>query len=117
MENTMRIREKVYEFPDEYMEQANLNGISKSQIRKRLEYNWTVKEACYVPQGMKLDDYRFMVQEREREERERNAYGNLLEEKQQSERPWLYDGTPQKHERSKWCEYLMKTSIYPKAVH
>ncbi|SUM33797.1 Phage protein [Staphylococcus gallinarum] len=59
MENTMRIRDKVYEFPDEYMEQANLNGISKSQIRKRLEYNWTVKEACYVPQGTKLDDYRF----------------------------------------------------------
>ncbi|WP_400263871.1 SA1788 family PVL leukocidin-associated protein [Staphylococcus nepalensis] len=118
MENTMRIRGQLYEIPDEYMKQAELNGVSRQRVYERLVRNkgWTIKEACFAPEGMKLAEYRHLVRELEREERHKNAYGNLLEEKQQSERPWLYDGTPQKHERSKWCEYLMKTSIYPKAV-
>lgn len=38
------------------------------------------------------------------------------EEREKRKRPWLYDGTPQVHPRSKYCQYLMDTSIFVKAV-
>lgn len=53
-----------------------------------------------------------------REDRERAERAELIrQEREREKKPHLYNGTPQKHKRSKWCEYLMKTSIYPKAVH
>ncbi|SUM32097.1 PVL ORF-50 family protein [Staphylococcus gallinarum] len=80
---TMSIRGKVYEIPDTYLEQANLNGVSWQRIYQRLVRNkgWTIKEACFAPEGMKLGEYRQIVRMKEREEREKNAYSNLLEEK------------------------------------
>ena len=38
------------------------------------------------------------------------------DEKQKEERPWLYDGTPQVHTRSKYVADLMKNDIFPKVV-
>lgn len=63
-------------------------------------------------------------------EREKDALRNLLykdrlrkecqkeqaEARRRKERPWLYNGTPQVHPRDKYTQYLMETSIYPKAV-
>lgn len=41
----------------------------------------------------------------------------LKREKEMKKRPWLYDGTPQPpYARDKYTQYLMQTSIYPKAV-
>lgn len=119
MENAMRIRGRLYEIPDEYMKQAELNGVSRQRVYERLVRNkgWTVKEACFAPEGMKLAEYRHMVRELEREERHKNSYSNMLEEKQMSERPWLFDGTPQPpYGKGKWCVYLMENDIFPKVV-
>ncbi|MCD8920922.1 hypothetical protein K2V69_09440 [Staphylococcus gallinarum] len=63
MENTMRIRGQLYEIPDEYMKQAELNGVSRQRVYERLVRNkgWTIKEACFAPEGMKLAEYRHLV--------------------------------------------------------
>lgn len=45
-----------------------------------------------------------------------NRRKELEEQRQRELKPWLYDGTVQKHARGKYCQYLMDTSIYPKAV-
>ncbi|GEQ04543.1 hypothetical protein EKQ61_01450 [Staphylococcus gallinarum] len=114
---TMSIRGKVYEIPDTYLEQANLNGVSWQRIYQRLVRNkgWTIKEACFAPEGMKLGEYRQIVRMKEREEREKNAYSNLLEEKLINERPWLYDGTPQPpYKCSLYVCKQMKYDVFPK---
>lgn len=114
---TMRIRDEVYEIPDAFLEQANLNGVSWQRIYQRLVRNkgWTIKEACFAPEGMKLGEYRHLVRELEREERHKNAYSNLLEEKKMNERPWLFDGTPQPpYENSWWNQHLMNHNTFPK---
>lgn len=114
MENVMRIKDKVYEIPDEYIEQAKINGISKALIRMRIRYGWTLKEACFVPRDMKVADFRYMEKMKKKDEEDRNRF---IEEKRRRDRPWLYDGTPQVHKRNKWCVYLMENDIFPKAVH
>lgn len=41
----------------------------------------------------------------------------MIIERKRAKKPHLYNGTPQKHKRGKYCQYLMDTSIFPKAVH
>lgn len=45
-----------------------------------------------------------------------NRRKELETQRQRELKPWLYDGTAQVHPRGKYTQYLMKTSIYPKAV-
>jgi len=85
---TIRIHDAIYEIEGENHEMME-------------ELNITNREAHNI-------NY---LQSKARKTRER-----LRDEKQREERPWLYDGTPQNHDRGKWCEYLMNTSIFPKAV-
>lgn len=90
--------------------------ISERLIRNRLQNNWSIEEACQVPKGMKREDLVYINYARQYQEDNTEATLNYRDEKQREERPWLYDGTPQNHNRGKWCQYLMNTSIFPKAV-
>ncbi|WP_199189168.1 SA1788 family PVL leukocidin-associated protein [Staphylococcus simulans] len=84
----------------------------------------------YLNDGHIMDDIlpletEFYIVEREKDALRNLVYkGRLRKERQKeqaearkrAERPWLYDGTPQVHLRGKYTQYLMDTSIYPKAV-
>lgn len=75
-----------------------LGDILPMDCRFYVEYNHNaVNKLLY-------EDYQRFNRRKEKEaERERIA------------KPWLYE-VPQKHPRGKYCQYLMETSIYPKAV-
>lgn len=75
-----------------------LGDILPMDCRFYVEYNHNaVNKLLY-------EDYQRFNRRKEKEaERERIA------------KPWLYE-VPQEHPRGKYCQYLMETSIYPKAV-
>lgn len=84
----------------------------------------------YLNDGHIMDDILPLETEFYIVEREKDALRNLVykdrlrkerqkeqaEARKREERPWLYDGTPQVHPRDKYTQWLMETSIYPKAV-
>ncbi|WP_347108350.1 SA1788 family PVL leukocidin-associated protein [Staphylococcus ureilyticus] len=92
-------------------------GLRNSDIRTRLKNGWTVNEAYSAPKGIRLEDYREIQQIKAMERRNKKQIQKLYAEKERRAKPHLYDGTPQKHKRDVWCQYLMNTSIFPKAVH
>ncbi|MEQ7790732.1 SA1788 family PVL leukocidin-associated protein [Staphylococcus nepalensis] len=116
MKTLMKINNKVYEISKENYEMAEKLDITDKLIRNRLLNRWTLAEACQVPKGMKREDLVYINYAKQYEEDNTEATLNYRDEKQREERPWLYDGTPQNHDRGKWCRYLMNTSIFPKAV-
>lgn len=116
MKTLMKINNKVYEISKENYETAEELDISERLIRNRIQNNWSIEEACQVPKGMKREDLVYINYAKQYEEDNEEATLNYRDEKQREERPWLYDGTPQNHNRGKWCQYLMNTSIFPKAV-
>ncbi|MCY1039611.1 SA1788 family PVL leukocidin-associated protein [Staphylococcus nepalensis] len=112
----IRIHDAIYEIKGENYEMMEELNITNQMIRDRLLKNWTLAEACQVPKGMKREDLVYINYAKQYEEDNEEAKQNYHDEKQREERPWLYDGTPQNHNRGKWCQYLMNTSIFPKAV-
>ncbi|MDW8551105.1 SA1788 family PVL leukocidin-associated protein [Staphylococcus nepalensis] len=100
----------------EHEAKAEALGLGIKYIRTRLKNGWTVQEAYSVPRGVRLEDYREAQNINYLQSKARKTRERLRDEKQREERPWLYDGTPQNHNRGKWCEYLMNTSLFPKAV-
>ncbi|XVK95997.1 SA1788 family PVL leukocidin-associated protein [Staphylococcus nepalensis] len=112
----IKIHDAIYEIKGENYETAEELDISERLIRNRIQNNWSIEEACQVPKGMKREDLVYINYAKQYEEDNTEATLNYRDEKQREERPWLYDGTPQNHNRGKWCEYLMNTSIFPKAV-
>lgn len=113
---TIKIHDAIYEIKGENYETAEELDISERLIRNRIQNNWSIEEACQVPKGMKREDLVYINYAKQYEEDNTEATLNYRDEKQREERPWLYDGTPQNHNRGKWCQYLMNTSIFPKAV-
>jgi hypothetical protein len=112
----IRIHDEIYEIKGENYEMMEELNITNQMIRDRLLKNWTLAEACQVPKGINRQDLVYINYAKQYEEDNKEAKQNYHDEKQREERPWLYDGTPQNHNRGKWCEYLMDTSIFPKAV-
>lgn len=96
------------------------NGVTvtglKRMINKGVDINKIIRDDTFyyvdgvLQGGKKLDKY---LQERRRLSEQARLEN---ERRERNKRPWLYDGTPQKHQRGKYCQYLMETSIYPKAV-
>ncbi|EKS26062.1 hypothetical protein HMPREF9310_01293 [Staphylococcus simulans ACS-120-V-Sch1] len=85
----------------------------------------------YLNDGHIMDDILPLETEFYIVEREKDALRNLVykdrlrkerqkeqaEARKRKERPWLYDGTPQPpYARDEYTQWLMDTSIYPKAV-
>ncbi|PTI88133.1 SA1788 family PVL leukocidin-associated protein [Staphylococcus simulans] len=84
----------------------------------------------YLNDGHIMDDIlpletEFYIVEREKDALRNLVYKDRLRKERQKEqaearkrelKPWLYDGTAQVHPRGKYTQYLMETSIYPKAV-
>jgi len=101
----------------EHEAKAEALGLRNSDIRTRLKNGWTVHEAYATPKGIRLEDLRESQKIEQLQSMASKTRERLREEKHKEERPWLYDGTPQNHNRGKWCQYLMNTSIFPKAVH
>ncbi|WP_306807025.1 SA1788 family PVL leukocidin-associated protein, partial [Staphylococcus sp. HMSC078A12] len=67
------------------------------------------------------DDFEYYLEEHKptfniEEAEKKKKLAEQAEARRRKERPWLYDGTPQVHLRGKYTQYLMDTSIYPKAV-
>ncbi|ATH60692.1 hypothetical protein BJG89_10575 [Staphylococcus nepalensis] len=116
MVKTIRIHDAIYEIEGENHEMMEELNITNQMIRDRLLKNWTLEEACQVPKGINRQDLVYINYAKQYEEDNEEAKQNYHDEKQREKRPWLYDGTPQKHNRGKWCQYLMNTSIFPKAV-
>ncbi|WP_270892741.1 SA1788 family PVL leukocidin-associated protein [Staphylococcus saprophyticus] len=107
---------QLYVHP-EHEAKAEALGLSAKYIRTRLKNGWTVHEAYSAPKGIRLEDYREAQNIEYMESKARKTRQRLREEKHRKLKPHLYDGTPQKHSRDVWCQYLMNTSIFPKAVH
>lgn len=112
----IRIHDAIYEIKGENYEMMEELNITNQMIRDRLLKNWTLAEACQVPKGINRQDLVYINYAKQYEEGNEEAKQNYHDEKQREERPWLYDGTPQNHNRGKWCQYLMNTSTFPKAV-
>ncbi|WP_210133751.1 SA1788 family PVL leukocidin-associated protein [Staphylococcus sp. GDY8P131P] len=113
---TIKIHDATYEIKGENYEMTEKLDITDKLIRNRLQNNWSIEEACQVPKGINRQDLVYINYAKQYEEDNTEATLNYRDEKQREERPWLYDGTPQNHNRGKWCQYLMETSIFPKAV-
>ncbi|MFQ3801716.1 SA1788 family PVL leukocidin-associated protein [Staphylococcus equorum] len=91
------------------------NDLSKNYVSKRLLYGWTLHEACKAPRHYRLNDYRD-VQKREQLKYSKMKNEQYKKLKHREDHPWLYDGTPQVHARSKYVADLMKNDIFPKVV-
>lgn len=85
-------------------------------MRNRLTKGWTLHEACQVPKGGRLDDFRTEQKLKAINYDTDLGREKYSEEKRRNDRPWLYDGTPQKHTRCKYVGNLMKYDIFPKVV-
>lgn len=106
-----------YDILGENLKSLEKNGITDKQLRVRLLNGWAINEACKVPIGMRVKDYRLMQAFWNEEEDNTEATLNYRDEKQREERPWLYDGTPQPpYPRCKYVDDLMKYDAFPKAV-
>ncbi|HIW39037.1 MAG TPA: hypothetical protein H9885_08520 [Candidatus Jeotgalicoccus stercoravium] len=104
---------KVCYLNEETIENAFEQGMTYTMLDHRIRQGVHVLKE-YIPSDVIDHKLNRLI----REDRERAERAELIrQEREREKKPHLYNGTPQKHERSKWCEYLMKTSIYPKAVH
>ena len=112
----MRVAGETFYVHEEDLAQAEALGLSNSYIRNRLLNDWTVHEAHTAPKGVRLEDYREAQKIEYLQTKVRKTREEIKKAKHREAHPWLYDGTPQNHDRGKWCEYLMNTSIFPKAV-
>lgn len=114
---TITIFGMEYDILGENLKSLEKNGITDKQLRVRLLNGWAINEACKVPIGMRVKDYRLMQAFWNEEEDNEEAKQNYHDEKQREERPWLYDGTPQPpYPRCKYVDDLMKYDVFPKAV-
>lgn len=112
----VHVKGNTYEIMGENLKCMNKNDLSKNYISKRLLYGWTLNEACKAPKHMRLTDYREEQKIKKIESQVRRIRAKFKEEKHREEHPWLYDGTPQVHPRSKYVADLMKNDIFPKVV-
>lgn len=110
----MRVAGKTYYIHDEDLTQAEILGLSSSYIRNRLLNDWTVHEAHTAPKGVRLEDYREAQNINYLQSKARKTRERLRDEKHREERPWLYDGTKQKHGRGKYTKELMRNNAIAK---
>ncbi|MFZ7646579.1 SA1788 family PVL leukocidin-associated protein [Staphylococcus saprophyticus] len=108
---------KTHFITENQEQRAKALGLRNSDIRTRLKNDWTIEEVFTIPKGIRLEEYREIQQIKAMEQRNKKQIEKLYAEKHRKLKPHLYDGTPQKHKRDVWCQYLMNTSIFPKAVH
>ncbi len=101
---------KICYLNEETIENAFAQGMTFKKLDQRMAKGvHLLKE--FIPGGQ--IDYK--LHELIRREQERAERAELIkQEREREKKPHLYDGTPQNHKRSKWCEYLIQTSIYPK---
>ncbi|MBO1213799.1 hypothetical protein J3T78_04570 [Staphylococcus nepalensis] len=111
---TIKIHDAIYEIKGENYEMAEKLDITDKLIRNRLLNRWTLAEACQVPKGMKREDLVYINYAKQYEEDNKEAKQNYHDEKQREERPWLYDGTPQNHDRGKYTKELMRNNAIAK---
>ncbi|MFQ3904475.1 SA1788 family PVL leukocidin-associated protein [Staphylococcus sp. 50Mo3-1] len=112
---TLLVKGKTYHIMGENLKCMYKNDLSKNYVSKRLLYGWTLHEACKAPRHYRLNDYRD-VQKRERLKQSKMKNEQYKKLKHRDDHPWLYDGTPQLHPRSKYVAGLMKNDIFPKVV-
>lgn len=107
---------KEYTILGKNLKNMEANGFYRDYLATRLRSGWTLHEACKVPKGTRLEDYREEQKIKEMESQVRRIRAKVKEEKHRDKHPWLYDGTPQAHPRSKYVACLMKNDIFPKVV-
>ncbi|MEX5651177.1 SA1788 family PVL leukocidin-associated protein [Staphylococcus cohnii species complex 1658] len=117
MEKTFRVHDVMYIIRGKNYKLAEELNISDGLLRGRLLKGWSLEEACQVPKGMDPEELVYIKKAREHKEDNTKATESYYDQKLKEQRPWLFDGTKQQHSRGKWCQYLMNTSIFPKAVH
>lgn len=115
----MQIQGNTYSIPyDEYLDLCE-EGITGKKIRLWIDNGKDLYSL--VPEGTlvyingvlheKANLINAYYDEYQRQARARNRQ----KERERLKKPWLYE-VPQVHGRSKYCQYLMETSIFPKAV-
>ncbi|PHK50764.1 SA1788 family PVL leukocidin-associated protein [Staphylococcus edaphicus] len=113
---TIKIHDIIYQIVGDNLNAIEDLDIADATIRTRLLRGWTLEEACQVPKGLNRRDLEYINFAKAYEEDTQEATLDYRDEKLRKEKPHLFNGTPQKHRRGKWCEYLMNTSIFPKVV-
>lgn len=89
--------------------------IERYQINKKYQEGKSFEEIIGDDFDYYLEEHKptFNVDEIEKKKK----LAEQAEARRRKERPWLYDGTPQPpYERDEYTQWLMETSIYPKAV-
>jgi len=107
---------KEYTILGKNLKNMEANGFYRDYLATRLRNGWTLNEACKAPKGTRLEDYREEQKIKQMESQVRRIRAKFKEEKHRDEHPWLYDGTPEVHPRSKYVADLMKNDIFPKVV-
>lgn len=108
---TLIINDKVYSINSKMALKMEENHLTENDIRHRVGHlDWSLKDACRVPKSMSKNQYREWLSIQNQQTQKESL---ALQRKKQN-RPWLFDGTPQKHNRGKWCKYLMSNDIFPK---
>ncbi|MEC5300566.1 MULTISPECIES: SA1788 family PVL leukocidin-associated protein [Staphylococcus] len=107
---------KEYTILGKNLKNMEANGFYKDYLATRLRNGWTLHEACKTPKGTRLEDYREEKKIKQMESQVRRIRAKVKEEKHRDKHPWLYDGTPQVHPRSKYVADLMENDIFPKVV-
>ena len=107
---------KEYTILGKNLKNMEANGFYRAYLATRLRSGWTLHEACKAPKGTRLEDYREEQKIKQMESQVRRIRAKVKEEKHRDKHPWLYDGTPQAHPRSKYVACLMKNDIFPKVV-
>ncbi|WP_436860435.1 SA1788 family PVL leukocidin-associated protein [Staphylococcus caeli] len=105
-----------YDILGDNLKAVERNGISVQGLRSRILSGWSLYDACHVPKRTDKAEYEMLKGVREYEYDNTEAKEKYQDERLRKEKPHLFN-VPQQHSRGKWCEYLMETSIFPKAVH
>lgn len=113
---TIHVFGKDYDILGENLKCVERYGLNHTTLRNRLTKGWTLHEACQVPKSGRLDDFRTEQKLKAINYDTDLGREKYSEEKRRNDRPWLYDGTPQKHTRCKYVGNLMKYDIFPKVV-
>ena len=109
----------------EDMERAEVDhNINARTVGKRLNQGMSVNEALTKPLSAKaLRDYErdldmsLMNTLIKRDEQQQAMRVQEIKiEREKEVKPHLYNGTPQVHHRSDYCQYLMDNDIFPKKV-
>lgn len=102
----LRIHNEIYEIDGKNHEMIEELNLSLGMIRRRLLNNWTLDEACQVPKGLKRKDLEYIKFAKEYEANTDGATADYRDEKLRSDKPHLFNETPQTHQEGKYAKYL-----------